>query len=137
MDIVPPADVIADLTKPWPWPESSVDEVRAHDIFEHLPDKRHTMNELYRVLKPNATAIVEIPCAAHGAGAFQDPTHVSYWTGNDFTYWEKGHSERERFRNNPMYGVRGDFQILDFAHTSYAGKYDEVWKFHVMLRALK
>lgn len=74
VDICPPAEIIADLSKRWPWPDSSVDEVLALDIFEHLPSKLHTMNELWRVLKPGGKATIEVPCAAHGTGAFQDPT---------------------------------------------------------------
>ena len=45
VDIVPPADQIADLRNPWPWPDSSVDQIAAKDIIEHLPDRLHTMNE--------------------------------------------------------------------------------------------
>ena len=52
VDISPPADVIADLSRRWPWLDSSVDEVVAFDVIEHLPDRIHTMNELHRVLKP-------------------------------------------------------------------------------------
>lgn len=36
VDICEPADVIADLAGPWPWEDSSVDEVFAHDVFEHI-----------------------------------------------------------------------------------------------------
>jgi hypothetical protein len=39
VDIVPPADLIADLARPWPWEDSSVDEVRAHDVIEHIGDE--------------------------------------------------------------------------------------------------
>lgn len=137
VDIVPPADVVADLTRPWPWEESSVDEVRAHDVFEHMPDKRHSMNELWRVLKPGGKATIEVPSAAKGAGAFQDPTHVSYWTANDFEYYQKGNYARERFRGSDYYGVRCDFKIVSLEQTRYQGKWDEVWKISVELEALK
>jgi hypothetical protein len=36
VDIAPPADVIADLRHEWPWETSSVDEIYAKDIAEHL-----------------------------------------------------------------------------------------------------
>ena len=51
VDICPPADVVCDLREVWPWGESSIEMIRAHDIIEHLPDKVHTMNEIWRVLK--------------------------------------------------------------------------------------
>ncbi len=112
VDIVPPADVIADLTKAWPWPTSSVDEVLAYDVFEHLPSKRHTMNELWRILKPGARATIQIPHATDGDGGHCDPTHVSYWTTSDFEYYVPGIPERERFRSSSYYGVLADFRVV-------------------------
>ncbi len=41
VDIAPPADIVCDLEGPWPWDTSSVSEVRAHDIFEHIGDCSH------------------------------------------------------------------------------------------------
>ena len=38
IDPVYKPDFVADLTKVWPWPDNSVDEVYAKDVFEHLPD---------------------------------------------------------------------------------------------------
>jgi predicted SAM-dependent methyltransferase len=136
VDIMPPADFVTDLSQPWPWADSSVEEVFAADIFEHLPDKRHTMNELWRVLCNGGRATIEVPDAAHGTGAFQDPTHVSYWTANDFEYYEKGNSHRERFRN--YYGITADFRIVSPpTRSSYQGKWDEVWKVKVTVEAVK
>ncbi len=137
VDYSPPADVVCDLNDRWPWDDSSVEEVLAEHIFEHLRDKRHTMDELWRVLRPGGRATVEIPCAAHGAGAFQDPTHVTYWTGNDFSYYKKGCAERERFRNNTTYGIKADFKIVNSGHREYNGEFDVVHIFRVVLEAIK
>lgn len=41
VDIAPPADVIADLSAPWQWKDSSVDEVLALDVCEHIGDCQH------------------------------------------------------------------------------------------------
>lgn len=133
----PGVDWVADLCQSWPWPDSSVDEIEAFDVFEHLPDKRHTINSLYRVLKPGGRAKIEVPSASRGAGGFQDPTHISYWTANDFEYYEKGNYARERFRNSPYYGINADFRIVSLAQEKYMGKWDEVWKIKVVLEALK
>src|ERR1017187_8799911 len=100
VDIAPPADVVADLSERWPWEDSSVDEVLAYDVCEHIlshdelqddwESQRESgkiwkqtdgriwfLNELWRVLKPGGRAIVETPNAAKGSGYFQDPTHCS------------------------------------------------------------
>lgn len=135
VDVCPPADVVADLNERWPWADSSVDAVKAFDIFEHLRDKRHALHELHRVLRAGARAEIEVPCAAHGSGAFQDPTHVSFWTGNDFEYYEAGNPHRERF--GPVYGITARFRVVRADHSKYQGRFDEVWKFHVVLEAVK
>ena len=50
-------DVIADLNSHFPFPDNSVDLVKAHNIIEHLPDRIHTMNEIWRILKPDGKVI--------------------------------------------------------------------------------
>jgi SAM-dependent methyltransferase len=138
VDIVPPADVIADLTKPWPWVDSSVDEVRAYDVFEHLPDKRHTMNELWRVLRPGGIAKLQIPHATDGDGGHCDPTHVSYWTTSDFEYYAKGIPERERFRYSSYYGVKADFRVVSVTQQRYERRFGGyVIEIQAVLEAVK
>jgi SAM-dependent methyltransferase len=61
------------------------------------------MNELYRVLAPGGWIISRTP-STDGRGAFQDPTHVSFWNPNSFWYYTR----REQARYVP--GVRCRFQ---------------------------
>ena len=138
VDIVPPADEIADLTQPWPWPDSSVEEILAYDVIEHLPDKRLTMNELWRVLKPGGIARIQVPDASEGDGAFCDLTHVSYWTRSSFEYFEAGTFERERFRKSAYYGVKADFNIVKMGRERYERRRGGVvWEIQVVLEAVK
>lgn len=104
----PGVDQAADLRDAWPWDENSVEHVRAWDIIEHLPDKIHTMNEIYRVLSPGGSAEIVVP-TTDGPGAFQDPTHVSFWNRRSFLYYEAGNPYRERFARS--YGVRAKFKV--------------------------
>ncbi len=80
------AEVDADLNGEWPFADSSVGVIRAFDILEHLKDPLHTMKEAYRVLAPGGYMFVQVP-STDGRGAFQDPTHVSYWNENSFLYY--------------------------------------------------
>jgi SAM-dependent methyltransferase len=80
------ADVIADLNGHWPFEDNSVGVIRSFDVFEHLSSIMHTMSELYRVLAPGGMAYIQVP-STDGRGAFQDPTHVSFWNNNSFFYW--------------------------------------------------
>lgn len=135
VDIAPPADVIADLRNPWPWSDSSVDEVRAHDVFEHLPDRIHTMNQLWRVLKPGARATVEVPSASKGAGFAQDPTHVSLWCMNSFQYFEHGSFAQQRLAK--AYGINASFRVVSLTEREYRDVHEPVWKITAVLEAVK
>lgn len=108
-------DVVADLEKPWPWPDNHADEIYTADLPEHLrgwyetPDWSkyqgtleslvhcmqnpvrtygviHFMNEAHRVLKPGGLLKARIPTTQSKAWA-QDPTHVSFWNENTFLYF--------------------------------------------------
>jgi glycosyltransferase involved in cell wall biosynthesis len=100
-------DQVVDLRAQWPWEENSIEYIRAWDIIEHLPDKIQTMNEMYRVLVPGGSAEIAIP-TTDGPGAFQDPTHVSFWNRRSFLYYEAGNPYRERFAQH--YGIRAKFR---------------------------
>lgn len=41
VDICPPADEIIDINGPWPWGDSTVVEIKAFDIIEHIADCDH------------------------------------------------------------------------------------------------
>jgi hypothetical protein len=110
VDVAPgPGVEVVDLRRPWPWPDGSVGHVRAWDIIEHLPDQLLTMNELWRVLAPGGTAEIVVP-TTDGSGAWQDPTHVSYWNRRSFLYFEAGSPYRERLARS--YGIRASFRVV-------------------------
>jgi len=130
VDRVPPADLVADLSETWPWPTSALDEVRAFDVIEHLTDKIHTMNEAWRVLKPGGLLHIFVP-TTDGRGAWQDPTHTSFWNRNSFWYYEDGNAHRELAES---YGVLARFSVESEAvHDSGGG----IWHIELRLRAVK
>jgi len=131
VDIMPPADLIADLTQPWPWDDSTVDAIAAWDIFEHLPSKLHTMNESHRVLKPGGTLDLFVP-TTDGRGAFQDPQHVSFWTPNDLFYFCEGHEQFERLHKH--YGITARFRVIRQNHAEYPNR---IWALRATLEAVK
>jgi SAM-dependent methyltransferase len=131
VDLAQPADQIVDLSvAPWPWEDNSVDGIFAHDIIEHLPNKIQTMNELWRVLKSGAKVDIGVP-TTEGSGAFQDPTHVSFWNRRSFLYFEAGCAYRERFAK--AYGIRAAF-FPTYEHTSQT---QDGPKLHIVLQAVK
>lgn len=79
-------DIEADLNKKWPFKDGEVGVINASHILEHLVDKQHSMSEIHRVLAHGGYAFIEVP-STDGRGAFQDPTHISYWNENSFLYY--------------------------------------------------
>lgn len=100
-------DVKADLNEPWPFADNSVGVFRAHDIIEHLRNPIHTMNEAYRSLTHGGLLLIEVP-STDGRGAFQDPTHVSFWNANSFLYWTN--IQQNRYIQHA--GAVGRFQLV-------------------------
>lgn len=73
----PGVDIVHDLlTFPWPFEDNSVDEAHSSHFVEHIDGELRIpfFAELYRVLKPGATALMITP-AADSNRALQDPTH--------------------------------------------------------------
>lgn len=104
-------DVVCDLAvERWPWDDDSVDEAHSSHFLEHLtsPQRVHFANELWRVLKVGAKALVVTPhwCAAR---AYGDPTHqwppVSEW-------WPLYLHEEWRMANAPHADARNDPTML-------------------------
>jgi hypothetical protein len=69
-------DTVFDLTRQWPWPDESVDEVHSSHFVEHLTGEQriHFFNELYRCLRKDAKATIITPHWRSGR-AYGDMTH--------------------------------------------------------------
>lgn len=110
LDIVslPGVDVVADLercaTNPIALESDSIDEFLLSHVIEHIQASLDLMQELYRLAKPNAKAVIRVP---HGGNddAWEDPTHVRAYFPNSFGYFG------QPFYWRADYGYRGDWQI--------------------------
>jgi len=128
--LAPNADQKVDLLKfPWPWEDSSVDELHCSHFVEHihnreveerdiigsLSDEKHFVgkdmllaffDEAYRILKPKGTMMVIVP-ALQTVRAFQDPTHRRYIPSETFLYLNADWRKANRLDH---YRVNCDFQ---------------------------
>jgi hypothetical protein len=93
-------DIVFDLEQSnWPFEDGSVGVFRLQDAIEHMKDPINTMKEIYRCLAPNGWALIEVP-STDGRGAWQDPTHVSYWNSNSFWYYTR--QDQAQYINTPV-----------------------------------
>lgn len=67
----PLADVKADICN-LPFKENSFDFILCNHVLEHIPDDTKAMQELYRILRPGGTAILQIPQELDREQTFQD-----------------------------------------------------------------
>jgi glycosyltransferase involved in cell wall biosynthesis len=84
--------------------DNSVGVIRAVDFLEHIPDKIRLWNEMYRVLAHGGMVLSLTP-STDGRGAFQDPTHNSFYNENSFWYFAD-----EQYRKY-VPELKMDFQI--------------------------
>jgi predicted SAM-dependent methyltransferase len=98
----PNVDFVVDLDKfPWPWKSNSVDKVVCHQYIEHTKDIIKFMNELWRILKPGATAELTAPYYT-SIKCWQDPTHVRAISEFTFLYYKKDWREKELMTHYPI-----------------------------------
>lgn len=67
----PLADVKADICN-LPFEDNTYDIILCNHVLEHIPDDTKAMHELYRVLKPNGMAILQIPQDLNRKTTFED-----------------------------------------------------------------
>jgi SAM-dependent methyltransferase len=103
-----------------PFDDDSVDEVVCRDLLEHLPKAvflesrrklhypvMHLIDEIWRVLKPNAVFRSWTPVYPHPE-LFQDPTHLSEWTMKSMDYFCGVYEGAKR-----IYGIKACFEKVE------------------------
>lgn len=123
-------DLVCDVLQGLPYQNSSVDEIRAHDFLEHIPLGKtiQVIEEIYRVLKPGGMLDAFTPSTC-GRGAFQDPTHLSFWNKNSFLYFSDPEC-RALYNTKANFGLLKNEDVITNAE----------WKIihtHVIARAIK
>jgi SAM-dependent methyltransferase len=110
----------ADLTKPWPWKDGSVEEIHCSHFLEHLDHNKHNpervrfVNELYRVLVPGGKATIITPHWA-STRAYGDFTHADkpvseFWFYYLSRAWRLENAPDNDIQWNPD-GYTCDFEV--------------------------
>ena len=102
---LPGVDIICNLERlPWPFKDSSFEEIYCSHLLEHFFDTVKIMEEIYRIAKNNALVNIIVPHVSY-EGAFRDPTHKSFFTYRTFEYYTT------EVDNIPSYYSKARFKI--------------------------
>lgn len=98
-------DLVLDLEEgKLPFANNSVEEIKVDQVLEHIHNLIPLLNECHRVLTRNGVIQIAVPNAVF-IQAFQDPTHVRFFTDQTFNYWYEGHPYYEQYGKS--YGITG------------------------------
>jgi SAM-dependent methyltransferase len=132
---LPGVDIIADLdacrTQRLPLPSDWADGFLASHILEHLRDPLALMQELHRIARPGARAVIQVPYGSSD-DADEDPTHVRRLFLGSFHYFS------QLAYGKADYGYRGDWDVesivLRLDRSRYEGRSSEEVMGEVMTR---
>lgn len=124
-------DVLCDIIEGLPYDDGSIEEVRAWDVLEHIPIGKtvQVVEDIYRILRPGGLFESLTPDAEHGQGAFQDPTHQSFWVENSWLYYS--HPAYRR-----LYDIRAEFYPIEIKRIA-TDEWNRVYHLHVKAIAKK
>jgi len=125
MDRMPGSDIVHDLLDlPWPFADSSVDELHCSHVMEHFhgEDQIKIIDEAYRVLKysepegasAKGTLTVIVP-AWNSHRQWQDPTHKAPFPEQKALYFNKNWREANKLAHYPIqsdFDFQSSYQIV-------------------------
>ncbi len=137
------ADIIHDLNIfPYPFEESTFDEIYVDNVIEHLDNVVKVMEELHRISKPDGIIVIKVPYF-RSRYAYIDPTHKHHFTVNSFSYFDPNHIHHKLYNysealfettkivfneNFPKKGIAG---ILKGSFLHFCYKYPAFYEHHL------
>lgn len=101
-------DLVADVTSPLPFADSSVDAVWADNLIEHVADIPGLMREVHRICRYGAEVTVITPHYS-SISSWNDPTHVHH-----LSYFSMDHFSRDAVVHYTGGGFKVDMRRLSF-----------------------
>lgn len=115
---------------PWPWLDSSAEEVQLRHVLEHIGQKPETflaiIRELWRVCRHGASVTIEVPHPRHDS-FLADPTHVRPILPSTLALFDQEQNRTwaaSEVPNTPLGLIAG----VDFRIESIAYSLDEPWR---------
>jgi SAM-dependent methyltransferase len=114
----PVVDLAWDLNRrPWPLPENAFSKVYMIDVLEHLDDVIATMDEVYRVCRPDAEVVIIAPFVS-SHHLWTDPTHKRGFTSRSFKYFT------DEFASAHFEYSKSRFRVVEAEYDKYE---DWIW----------
>ena len=115
-------DHVVDIGKDvWPFDDNTVDEIKAHHVFEHMGGDTffHMLKEMYRVCSDRAVIDVIVPHFRHDY-FYGDPTHVRPISVEMMRRFSKSFNDDE-LAGNPgttpfAYTTGVDFEVSNYSY---------------------
>lgn len=121
---IPGVDIVHDLERfPWPIHAESVTEAVCLHYVEHTRDLIAFMEELHRVLKPQAACTIRAPYYT-SIRAWQDPTHTRAISENTFQYFNAQWRATNKLAHYPIH-CDFDFAISYLLHPEWAQRSEQ------------
>lgn len=121
-----PGIEIVDLTRSWPWEDSSVEEAYCSHMIEHLtaPERIHFINELYRVMAPGAKCTLIAPHwsskRAYGDLTHQWPPVSEFWFHYLVKEWREQNAPHSAYNDEVNFESTWGYSVIDVIMTQPA-----------------
>lgn len=79
-------DITSDIEQGLPFQDNTADHIFAVHILEHIHNLTGLMNDIHRVIKPQGSLHLIVPCT-NGLNAVGDPTHVRFFNRKTLAYF--------------------------------------------------
>lgn len=124
-------DIVHDLESfPWPWADSSIDNILLAHVLEHLgkdsPTYLKIFTELYRISKNNTKITIAVPHPRHN-DFLNDPTHVRPITYEGLILFDQQFNRRciDKNWSNTLLGMQLG---IDISVETVEYRLDERWQ---------
>lgn len=108
--------IICDIEEGLPFENNSVEEIFSSNCLEHLKEPMVTIEEFYRVLKPNAKCVIIVPYAFHPRASV--PTHKTFWGMESKRMLNEYHENKVKWSKVKMCWIWGERKAIKHAMTN-------------------
>lgn len=118
-------DVIHDFEQfPYPFEDSSIDELIAINVLEHLSAPVRVMEEIHRIMKPGGEVTIRVPYY-NARDMYTDPTHKAFFSQQSFDYFDpsRRHCQERPYYSTARFSIE---KTLVYTNIFFPFKYKQI-----------